>query len=41
MTKHDSIERRELKIINRFIDEAGRKITNQFSLEEEFCIIVE
>jgi len=41
MTKYKSIERRELNIINRFIDEAGKKIIDQFSLEEEFCIIVE
>jgi hypothetical protein len=39
MTKHLDIERRERKIIYRFIEESGKKIKGEFSTEDEFCII--
>jgi 16S rRNA (guanine(1405)-N(7))-methyltransferase len=41
MTKHAAIEKRERGIIKRFIDQSGKKITGEFSLDEEFVLIVE
>lgn len=40
MTKYENIERRERRIIDMFIERAGKAVVNEFSTEDEFCMIV-
>ena len=40
LTKKQSIEKREHKIINKFIEKSEKQKTEEFSIAGEFCIIV-
>ncbi len=40
MTKYISIEKRERRIIHQFIERSGKKMTGEFSTDDEFCMIV-
>lgn len=40
LTKRQDIERRERTTLRRFYESAGRRVVNEFSVSEEFCLIL-
>lgn len=41
LTKRQDIERRERALLRRFYEASGRRVVNEFSVSEEFCLILE
>ncbi len=41
MTKRQGIERRERAVLNRFVEASGRRIVQEFSMAEEFGLVLE
>jgi len=41
LTKRQDIERRERSLLRRFYEASGRRVVDEFSVTEEFCLILE